>query len=110
LALEDTGQRRFGLLFPDSFAADVAQTRAMRVTLLRNSVHAYSSYAGLPQEDIPALRERFGTDEGPQTIRFSLALDAAATEAALENDLITCQRPPWMWDDFRGRARLDRFE
>jgi len=46
----------------------------------------------------------------PQTIRFSLALDETATEAALENDLITCQRPPWMWDDFRGRARLDRFE
>ena len=51
----------------------------------------------------------FGTDEGPQTLRMAIALDEKATEDALESLLMTLQRPPYIWDDYRGGTRLDRF-
>jgi alpha-mannosidase len=99
-----------GVVFPDSFAADVTPNGAVRITLLRNNIHAYHSTARLPQEEVPQLRERFGTDEGPQTLRFSIALDGAAGETELEEALTGFQRPPWLWDDFRGGTRVARFE
>jgi alpha-mannosidase len=99
-----------GVVFPDSFAADVTQDGAVRITLLRNNIHAYHSTARLPQEEVPQLRERFGTDEGPQTLRFSIALDGSAGETELEEALTGLQRPPWLWDDFRGGTRVARFE
>jgi alpha-mannosidase len=104
------GETSLGVLFPDSSAADVAVTGTVRVTLLRNSVHAYHSSNRLPQEEIPALRERFGTDEGPQALRLSLAFAEAASEASLESVLALQQQPPWAWDDYCGGSRLRRCE
>lgn len=78
------------------------------MTLLRNSVHAYHSGSRLPQEDVPGLRERFGTDEGPQSLRLSLVWGATETEAELA--LARLQRPPILWDDYRGISRVQGYE
>ena len=96
------------LVFPDSFAADCSTTGSARVTLLRNSVHAYHSGSRLPQEDVPTLRERFGTDEGPQSLRLSLV--CGASEAESESELARLQRPPFLWDDYRGISRVQSYE
>lgn len=98
-----------GVLFPDSFAADAAVTGALRVTLLRNSLHAYHANARLPMEDIPQLYDRFGTDEGPATLRLSL-VPGVESEEALEGELAVLAQAPWVWDDYRGVDRLTRWE
>jgi alpha-mannosidase len=100
-------RRALSVLFPDSFAADVPYTGCIRVTLLRNNVHAYSSYVRLPEEEIPELRARFGTDEGPAVLRLSLLAEEEAGEETVESALAMLQRPPWAWDDFRGVSRVD---
>ena len=105
LRLNDTA---LALVFPDSFAADCSSTGAARITLLRNNVHAYHSCSRLPQEDLPALRDRFGTDEGPQSLRLSLVCEA--TEAAAEAALARFQRPPFVWDDYHGVSRVQGYE
>jgi alpha-mannosidase len=96
------------VLFPDSFAADCSTTGSARVTLLRNSIHAYHSGTRLPQEDVSGLRERFGTDEGPQSLRLSLLFGTGEAEAQAALDRL--QRPPILWDDFKGISRVQDFE
>jgi hypothetical protein len=77
----------------------------VRITLLRNSVHAFHSTGEMPQEDLPTLLDRFGTDDGPQSLRFSL-VGGNPSEADLESQLAVFQRPPWVWDDYRGESRV----
>jgi len=108
-AIRLQGERSFGILFPDSFAADCCPTGTVRVTLLRNNVHAFHSTTQMPHEDLPTLVDRFGTDEGPQSLRFSLVGDAPS-EPELESHLAVLQRPPWVWDDYRGESRVQAFE
>ena len=96
-----------GLLFPDSFAADVSADGAVRITLLRNNVHAYHSYSRL-HETLPQLRGRFGTDDGPQSLRLSLLFGTNQTQA--ESALVRLQHPPIIWDDYKGVSRVARFE
>ncbi len=108
-AIRLEGERSFGILFPDSFAADCCPYGTVRVTLLRNSVHAFHSTVQMPHEDLPTLMDRFGTDDGPQSLRFSLVGDDPS-EADLESHLAVLQRPPWTWDDYRGESRVKMFE
>ena len=108
-AIRMQGERSFGMLFPDSFAADGCPYGMVRVTLLRNSVHAFHSGGKVPHEDLPTLQDRFGTDEGPQALRFSMVGDDPS-EADLESHLAILQRPPWTWDDYRGESRVQVFE
>ena len=101
--------RALGLVLPDTFAVDVSGD-AIRPTLLRNSLHAMD---GSTREKLlahPRQAERFGTDEGPQSLRFSLAMNEAAQPRVLESLLDCRQRPPWLWDDYRGLSRVHEFE
>jgi alpha-mannosidase len=103
------GARRLGLVLPDTFAMD-GTGDAVRPTLIRNSIHAMD---GSTRERIhahPRLGERFGTDEGPQRLRFSLSWDDAAAPAALESLLDCRQRQPWLWDDYHGISRVGLWE
>ncbi len=108
-ALRLQGTRAVGVLCPDSFAADCTPYGTVRVTLLRNSVHAFHSVGKMVHEDLPTLADRFGTDEGPQSLRFSL-VGGNPSEADLESNLAVFQRPPWVWDDYRGESRVQIFE
>lgn len=104
-----SGTRSLGLALPDTFALD-GTAEAVRLTLIRNSINAMD---GGNREKLlahPRQVERFGTDEGPQSLRFSLSWDDAAKPKALEG-LVDCrQRPPWLWDDYCGISRVYQFE
>jgi hypothetical protein len=104
-----SGRRRLGLALPDTFAIDVTADVA-RPTLIRNNIHAMDSGNKERLRAHPRQIERFGTDEGPQSLRFSLAIDAAADPAQLENRLDLQQRPPYVWDDYHGISRVHYFE
>lgn len=108
-AIRVEGEKAMGILFPDSFAADCSPYGTIRVTLLRNNVHAFHSNSRVPHEDLPTLTDRFGTDEGPQSLRFSL-VGVDPSEVDLESHLAVLQRPPWVWDDYQGESRVEVFE
>ncbi len=94
-----------GVVLPDSFAADVTPG-AIRPTLIRNSVHAYHTSNRVPLDETPELLRRFGTDEGPQIIRWALAFGEDATEGSLERHVARFLQPPWLWDDYCHVPRL----
>ena len=104
------GAATVGVVFPDSFAADCSAPGAIRVTLLRNNIHAYHSNSRIPHDQLPQLCDRFGTDEGPQSLRFSILNGPSVTEEHLESVLAFFQRPPWIWTDYRGVSRVQEFE
>ncbi|MGI6495563.1 MAG: hypothetical protein ACOX5G_05660 [Kiritimatiellia bacterium] len=108
LRVESAG-RAYGVLLPDSFAVDVT-ARSIRPTLLRNSLHAYHSCARIPADELPGLFRRFGTDEGPVSLRFSLCAASTLDDAGMEQALARLQRPPWTWDDYRDVSRVARFD
>jgi len=99
---------RAGMVLPDTFAVS-CEADAIRPTLVRNSVHALHNCANHDLASVERMRERFGTDEGPQSIRFLLAFGDDATESRLEQILSGLQRPLEMWDDYCDSARLDRY-
>jgi alpha-mannosidase len=98
-----------GLVTPDSFAADCSP-QAVRPTLIRNSLHAMHNAGRALLAGVPRLCEWFGTDEGPQEVRWALAFDAFAAEGAVQALIDRYQRPPYCWDDYAGGSRLDRFD
>ena len=109
LLINGAGVDPLGLVLPDSFAVDVDAHEA-RPTLIRNSVNALHNCKGRELDTIPRLDEYFGTDEGPQEVRFAVVCGAVASQAGLENLLNVAQRPPFMWDDFVGQSRVSSYE
>ena len=109
LLLNGSRPDAFGLVLPDSFAVDVDQQEA-RPTLIRNSANALHNCKGRDLNSIPRLNEYFGTDEGPQDVRFSLVCGASASQDELENILNGDLRAPFMWDDFCGISRVAPYE
>jgi len=110
----ETEADAIGVVMPDTFAADVS-AEAIRPTLVRNSLHAYScGYSNSDgKRDFNAnvrVSERFGSDEGPQSVRWSITFGDLASEDALTKLMDALQRPPHIWDDFRGLNRLSRFD
>ncbi len=103
------GATAYGVVLPDSFAVDVGE-RAIRPTLLRNSLHAYHSSSRIPMDDTPELLPRFGTDEGPVSLRWALTAAAALDETLLEQAVAGYLQPPWSWDDYCHTSRVERFE
>ena len=107
--LVDSGAGKIGLALPDTFAADCTD-RAVSATLIRNNVNALSPGEVVGPECLPLHDEYFGTDEGPQTLRFALALDERADKQPLESLLAALQRPLHVWDDFKKETRLEFFK
>lgn len=98
-----------GLLLPDTFALD-GTSSAVRPTLIRNNMNAFNQWAPRDVREHPRIVERFGSDEGPNSLRLSLVVGDRANPKAMEGLLARQQRMPWIWDDFRSPAnRLSRF-
>jgi len=97
-----------GVVLPDTFAAD-GDAERFRPTLIRNSLHALHNCSRVDLATVPRLCERFGTDEGPQTLRRALAVGPALDRDALEAILAALQQPPFAWDDYHAGSRLLRF-
>ena len=98
-----------GLVLPDTFGADCAADTA-RPTLIRNNYHALNFTPPPKAEDLLEAPNRFGTDEGPQVLRMSIALGHWAVPEELECLLDRAQRLPYAWDDYRGVSRVFRYE
>ena len=84
-------------------------TKTIKCRFDPNLLHAFHSGGKMVHEDLPTLTDRFGTDEGPQSLRFSL-VGGDPSEADLESHLAVFQRPLWVWDDCRGERRVQIFE
>jgi len=111
----ETGNGGLSVVMPDTFAIDVTP-EAIRPTLIRNSLNAYHSCGCINPGGKDAFNanvrvaERFGSDEGPQTIRFSIGFGDMAVEGSIVKLMDRFQRPPYLWDDFLGINRLTRFD
>jgi len=100
---------RLGILLPDSFAMD-GTSGSLRPTLIRNNLNAYNQWSPHDWSGHPRVQDRFGSDEGPNSIRLSLVVGAEAEPERMEAMISCMQRPPHAWDDFKGDTnRLSRF-
>jgi len=110
ICIENNVLGKMGLLLPDSFAIDGTAV-CIRPTLIRNNVHAYNQWLPYDWKDNSCMQDRFGTDEGPNSIRIVFVVGESAEQKNMEKLINYIMRPPHVWDDFKGNmARLKHFD